>query len=110
MGDTFHRPSYKRSGSSRDRAVILAHCIMNQSTRASWEGGGASSTESEIEKIITPLLEYGVGIIQMDCPEQSLYGNPRPPMSRDDYDTPESRRDAGRSRREPCTLLKLTPS
>jgi predicted secreted protein len=42
-----------------------------------------------IEKIITPLLKCGVGIIQMDCPEQTLYENPRPPKSRDDYDTPE---------------------
>jgi uncharacterized protein YbbK (DUF523 family) len=25
----------------------------------------------------------------MECPEQTLYGNPRPPKSRDDYDTPE---------------------
>jgi predicted secreted protein len=89
MSDTFHRASYERTGSSRDRVVILAHCIMNQSTRARWEGGGASRTESVIEKIITPLLEHDVGIIQMDCPEQSLYGNPRPPKSRDDYDTPE---------------------
>jgi len=89
LSDTFHRASYKNKESPQDRVVILAHCIMNQSTRARWEGGGASRTESVIEKIITPLLEHGVGIIQMDCPEQTLYGNPRPPKSRNDYDTPE---------------------
>ena len=75
--------------SSRDRVVILAHCIMNQATRARWEGGGATKTEGAIKEIITPLLEHGVGIIQMECPEQTLYGNPRPPKSKDDYDTPE---------------------
>ncbi len=77
--------------SPRDRVVILAHCIMNQATKARWEGGGATRTEGAIEEIITPLLEHGVGIIQMECPEQTLYGNPRPPKSRDDYDTPEFR-------------------
>jgi len=75
--------------SPRDRVVILAHCIMNQATRARWEGGGATRTEGAIKEIITPLLEHGIGIIQMECPEQTLYGNPRPPKSRDDYDTPE---------------------
>jgi len=62
---------------------------MNQSTRARWEGGGAARTEGTIDEIITPILNHGVGIIQMECPEQTLYGNPRPPKSRDDYDTPE---------------------
>ena len=69
--------------------MILTHCIMNQATRAKWEGGSVTRTEGAIKEIITPLLEHGVGIIQMECPEQTLYGNPRPPKSRDDYDTPE---------------------
>jgi len=74
---------------SRDRVVIVAHCIINQSTRARWEGGGATRVEGAVEEVIEPLVKHGVGIIQMECPEQALYGNPRPPKSRDDYDTPE---------------------
>lgn len=89
MIDTFHQIGCKSAESTRDRVVILAHCIMNQATRARWEGGGASRTEGAIEEIVTLLLEHGVGIIQMECPEQTLFGNPRRPMSRDDYDTPE---------------------
>jgi len=69
--------------------VILVHCIINQSIRARWEGSSATRTEGALEEIITPILNHGVGIIQMECPEQTLYGNPRPPKSRDDYDTPE---------------------
>ena len=88
MSDIFHH-AVQSAESPRDRVVILAHCIMNQSIRARWEGGGAKRTEGAIEEIITPLLEQGIGIIQMECPEQPLYGNPRPPRSRDDYDTPE---------------------
>ena len=88
MCDIFHH-AVQSAESPRDRVVILAHCIMNQSTRARWEGGGATRTEGAVEEIVTPLLEHGVGIIQMECPEQILYGNPRPPKSRDDYDTPE---------------------
>ena len=69
--------------------MIVAHCIMNQSTRARWEGGGATRVKGMVEEVIDPLVKHGVGIIQMECPEQALYGNPRPPKSRDDYDTPE---------------------
>ncbi len=91
MSDIFHHVVHESAASPRDRVVILAHCILNQATRARWKGGGANRIEGPIEKIITPLLEHGVGIIQMECPEQTLYGNPRPPKSRDDYDTPEFR-------------------
>ena len=69
--------------------MIVAHCIMNQSTRARWEGGGATRVKGAVEEVIYPLVKQGVGIIQMECPEQALYGNPRPPKSRDEYDTPE---------------------
>ena len=89
MNDTIHHAAHKYTETPRDRVVILAHCIMNQSTRARWQGGGATRTEGAIEEIITPLLNHGVGIIQMECPEQTLYKNPRPPKSRDDYDTPK---------------------
>ena len=89
MSDTTHHATHKIAESPRDRVVILAHCIINHSTRARWEGGGATRSEGAIEEIITSLLEHGVGIIQMECPEQTLYGNPRSPKSRDDYDTPE---------------------
>jgi len=88
LSTTYHH-TLQCAESPRDRVVILAHCIMNQTTRARWEGGGASRTEGAIEEIVTLLLEHGVGIIQMECPEQTLFGNPRRPMSRDDYDTPE---------------------
>ncbi len=88
MSNSLHR-AHKSAESPLDRVVILAHCILNQATRARWDGGGATRTEGAIKEIITPLLEHGVGIIQMECPEQTLYGNPRPPKSKDDYDTPE---------------------
>jgi hypothetical protein len=41
-----------------------------------------------IPEIAGFLASHGVGVIQMECPEFSLYGNPRPPKSKDDYDTP----------------------
>jgi predicted secreted protein len=80
---------HEEAEDSRDLVVIVSHCILNQSTRARWEGGGATRIKGVIEEVIETLVKHGVGIIQMECPEQALYGNPRPPKSRDDYDTPE---------------------
>ena len=89
MSDTLHHAAHKSVESPRDRGVIIAYYILNQATRAMWDGGGTARTEGTIEEIMTPLLEHGVGIIQMECPEQTLDRNPRPPKSKNDYDTPE---------------------
>jgi predicted secreted protein len=42
-----------------------------------------------VSEVVGILMRHGVGAIQMECPEFSLYGNPRPPRSREEYDTPE---------------------
>ena len=70
-----------------NNVVFVCHCILNQSTRAWWGTGGASRVEGYMKDVITSLGNHGVGIIQMECPEYSLYGNPRPPKSKDDYNT-----------------------
>lgn len=72
-----------------EKVVFVSHCIMNQSTRAWWGDGGASREKGMISDVVRVLMRYGIGMVQMDCPEFSLYGNPRPPRSKDGYDTPE---------------------
>jgi predicted secreted protein len=73
----------------RERVVIVAHCILNQATRARWEGGGATRVEGMFSEIVEALARNGVGAIQMECPEFSLYGNPRPPRSKEEYEIQE---------------------
>ncbi|RLI09377.1 hypothetical protein DRO42_04375, partial [Candidatus Bathyarchaeota archaeon] len=73
----------------RDKVAFVSHCILNQATRARWEGGGARRERGMLRDVVETLLSHGVGAVQMECPEFSLYGNPRPPRSKDDYDTPE---------------------
>jgi predicted secreted protein len=73
----------------QDRVVIVAHCILNQATRARWDVGRVSRVEGTVREVISTLIKENVGIIQMDCPEFTLYGNPRPPKSWDDYNTIE---------------------
>lgn len=75
-----------------EKVAFVAHCIMNQATRARWGGGGASWKKGMIPEVVRLLMRHGVGTVQMDCPEFSLYGNPRPPRSWDGYNTPDFRR------------------
>ena len=75
----------------RDRVVLVAHCILNQATRAWWGEGGASRERGMVSEVVGLLARRGVGAVQMECPEFSLYGNPRRPRSREGYDTPEFR-------------------
>lgn len=75
----------------RDKVVFVSHCIFNQATRARWIGGGASRERGMLRDIVDVLSRHGVGAIQMECPEFSLFGNPRPPKTKDGYDTPQFR-------------------
>jgi len=74
---------------NRDKVVFVVHCVLNQTTRAQWGEGGASREGGMVSEVVSLLMRKEIGAIQMECPEFSLYGNPRPPRSREEYDTPE---------------------
>jgi predicted secreted protein len=76
----------------REKVAFVCHCILNQSTRAWWGTGGARREKGMVSDVVGTLMSHGVGAVQMDCPEFGLHGNPRPPRTRDEYDTPEFRR------------------
>jgi predicted secreted protein len=68
--------------------VVLAHCLLNANTRlqgiAKWPGARAD--------VLGPYIEQGVGIIQLPCPEASLFGMRRWAATREQYDTTAFRR------------------
>lgn len=71
----------------RDKKIILvSHCILNQNSvvlpLARSKGGFL---------IIKMLLDQGIGIIQLPCPEFKFLGIQRKPMDKEDYDIPEYR-------------------
>jgi predicted secreted protein len=73
------------------KLVLVSHCILNQFTRAWWGSGGASRDGGVVVDAIDAISDCGAGVIQMECPEFSLYGNPRDPQTKDGYDTPKFR-------------------
>jgi len=53
--------SDKRSG----KIALIAHCILNQNSRAS----GLAERSSVITEILKFLVQNEIGVIQMPCPE-----------------------------------------
>lgn len=90
----------------REKVVLVSHCILNQSTRAWWEDGGATRERGMLRDVVEVLLGHHVGAIQMECPEFSLYGNPRPPRSKDGYDTPQFRERCREIAERACDLME----
>lgn len=68
------------------RVVLLSHCSLNQNAVIlGWERARGPYN------FVSILIEEGIGILQLPCPETLALGLKRPPMGYDDYDTPEHR-------------------
>lgn len=59
-----------------------------------------------IAEVVKILMRHGVGAVQMDCPEFSLYGNPRPPRSKDSYDIPEFKQRCREIATSTCDIME----
>jgi predicted secreted protein len=68
------------------KLILLSHCILNQNSvvlpLARSKGGFP---------IAKSLLDQGLGIIQLPCPEFKFLGPERKPMNKEEYDSPEYR-------------------
>lgn len=53
-----------------NRVIFLSHCILNENARYF----GGAFRRGAIEELVGPLVEQGIGLIQMKCPEQSAWG------------------------------------
>lgn len=70
------------------RMVMLCHCIINCNSKV--EGcSGYRGAMSEITKL---LVDNGIGIIQLPCPEMTYYGIKRWGHVKDQFDTPYYRK------------------
>jgi predicted secreted protein len=56
----------RRSG----RVVVVSHCLLNQNTRYL----GGASCPGVVEAAVSSYISDGVGIVQMPCPEQRVWG------------------------------------
>jgi predicted secreted protein len=78
----------KRSG----KILFVSHCCLNQNAKVR----GIAAYPGAIRPLIELLLEYGVGIYQMTCPEMAYLGNMRWGQVYDQYNNPMFRRHCRR--------------
>jgi predicted secreted protein len=70
------------------KVIFLSHCCLNQNAKVR----GIASYPGAITPLVELLLEEGVGIYQMPCPEMEYLGNMRWGQVRDQYNNPMFRR------------------
>ncbi len=68
------------------KIVLVSHCVINQNSVVMPLGRAKGAFP-----IVNTLLDQGIGIIQLPCPEFKFIGPSRKPMSKEDYDTFEYR-------------------
>ena len=68
------------------KVIVLCHCILNQNSVINdWERARGAFP------LAGPILNSGIGIIQLPCPELIFKGLDRPPLEYEDYNTEEYR-------------------
>jgi len=78
----------KVSDNRSEKIIFLSHCCLNQNAKVR----GIASYPGAITPLISMLLEEGIGIIQMPCPEMTYLGNMRWGQVKDQYNNPMFRR------------------
>lgn len=68
--------------------VVVAHCHLDVNTKVR----GLAGYRGTRTEVVSPLIEQGVGIIQLPCPEATFLGMRRWGMTAEQYDTPAYRR------------------
>ncbi len=88
----------KRSG----KIVVVSHCLLNVH---SLEAGLAEYRGCE-EELVKALVEEGVGIFQLPCPEMEISHISRLPLPKESYDTPVIREKYRELAKQVTTRLK----
>lgn len=68
--------------------VFLSHCILNQNTVVE----PLARSKGAYYDVIRFLMDKGLGIHQMPCPEYRQLGLERKPMTKEEYDTEDYRK------------------
>jgi predicted secreted protein len=67
----------------KKQLVVLAHCLLNTNAKVV----GLSTYAGGFAPLVSDLLQRGIGILQLPCPEMTYLGLKRWGMTREQYDT-----------------------
>lgn len=87
----------------RKRNIILvSHCILNQNTVVE----PLARSEGPYYNIIKEIIDKGIGIHQIPCPEFKYLGLKREPMTKEEYDTKSYRQICRDISKDTIDILK----
>ena len=69
------------------RIIFISNCILNQNVVVN----PLARSSGAYSDIVKTLMDYGIGIHQLPCPEFRHLGLERKPMTKEEYDTSEYR-------------------
>ena len=70
------------------KLIILSHCILNSYSKVE-----SFKDMTSHHKLVRDLLDYDYAIMQLPCPENTVYGNKRWGHVKEQFDTPYYRRE-----------------
>jgi len=84
------------------RVIFISHCILNQNAVVQ----PLARAKGPYKDIINEIMNYGIGIHQMPCPEYRYLGLKRKPMTKTEYDTEDFRKLCRNISKDVVNILK----
>jgi len=98
----------KSSETEEVKVLVLSHCILNRATRWWQEGKPIERNQGLTDQIPEFLSTHKIGAVQLPCPEFGFFGNPRPPATKDKYESiPEFRAHCENLAKDSAWHLKI---
>lgn len=82
--------------------IFISHCILNQNTVVE----PLARVEGPYYDIVKAIIDRGIGIHQLPCPEFRELGLSRKPMTKEEYDTEDFRKLCGEISEDTITIMK----
>lgn len=70
------------------KMILLCHCILNCNSKVD----GCSTYSGAMPEVINAIIDNGIGILQLPCPELTMYGVKRWGHVKDQFDNPYYRK------------------
>ena len=68
--------------------LVVSHCILNNASKVAQDEAFLEEEYRERDKLISQVMDKGVQMLQLPCPEFMMYGSKRWGHVKDQFDNP----------------------
>jgi predicted secreted protein len=92
---------------ARQKVLFVAHCVLNTASKVvMYDDGEMAREEALRRRFVRTALDCGIQLIQLPCPEFTLYGSRRWGHTSDQFDNPFFRRHCRKLLKGPLEEMK----